>query len=138
MKPFKQLVSGRNGDCFRACVASLLEVEPASVPHFFEHGDAERGFANLDVWLLHTRDLSWIEFAWPGDVPLNDLLASLEDANPGTYYVIGGIGAGGGNHVVIARGGMIVHDPGWNNAGLRGPNSNGVWTVGILASALHK
>lgn len=133
MTPYKQLGPD---DCFRTVIASLLDIGPIAVPHFFADHDAAEGFEHLNKWLAG-HGLTYIEFAWPGSIPLAELLGGLASANPDRYFIVGGYGVGD-NHVVIARNGIVVCDPSWSNRGLTGPNSEGVWTIGILAGAVHK
>lgn len=102
MKPVDQTVFGDpGGDCFRACVASLLELDLDQVPHFaardwprsLELWLAERGLC--DVWICWTPD---------GWVP------------PGPH--IRGGQCSRGSHAVVAVGAEIVHDPHPSREGL--------------------
>lgn len=43
--------AGINGDCFRCCVASVLNLDYESVPHFMER-PADDWFAKFASWLL--------------------------------------------------------------------------------------
>ncbi len=71
MKPTQQTILGDNGDCFRACVASILELPIADVPHFcvappdwwerFGQWLMERGYCAVEVRLP-------AEFAVPADI----------------------------------------------------------------------
>lgn len=133
MQPYKQLL---DDDCFRTVVASLLDIGPIAVPHFFEDHSADVGFRRLNDWLAD-HGLTYIEFAWPGTIDLSEFLQALGEMNPDRYFIVGGRGVTD-NHVVIVKNGQIVSDPSWSNRGLTGPNSEGVWTVGILAGAVHK
>lgn len=57
------------GDCFRACIASILDLEIDDVPNFNEHGDdwwcafgkwlASRGMVAFEVWIPDGGDQSW-------------------------------------------------------------------------------
>lgn len=50
MQPaYQQHISGESGDCWRCCIASILEVEPEAVPNF-RVTEAENMFA-VEEWL---------------------------------------------------------------------------------------
>lgn len=72
MKPvFQQIIDQQRGDCIRACVATLLNLEPEDVPNFAEapsgyswiecanHWLAERGLALFQTTWLEDRYASW-------------------------------------------------------------------------------
>jgi hypothetical protein len=102
VRPVLQSVSGPDGDCFAACVASLLEVDLAAVPDLAAAGD--RWASVLRRWLA-ARGLR-VDFR-PGDGrPLAD-----QRNPPRGYAVVGQRGRDGSVHAVVCRDGRIVHDP---------------------------
>jgi sulfur carrier protein ThiS len=139
MTPCKMIVepgTGR-GDCFRSCVAALLDVGPIAVPHFFEHGDALRGWADFEQWLFETHNLAWCEMTFPGSLTVGDLLDGLRYQLKDTYAMLLGYGFTE-NHAVVILNGEIVCDPSWTNMGINGPSTNGVYGVGLLIPARMK
>jgi hypothetical protein len=102
MRPVLQSVPGPDGDCYAACVASILEVGLAEVPDLAAAGD--RWAAVLRGWL--GRRGMHVGFR-PGDGrPLAD------QADPPQGYAITGQRVLDGSvHAVVCRDGRIVHDP---------------------------
>lgn len=111
--------NGQHGDCMRACIASLLDLPRAEVPHFLQAaaGDPET-FWNLIFdfceklgfeYLPHLPDFS------PG------MAATL-----GGYHVIAGPSPRGGGvwHAVVGLNGEIAFDPHPSRAGLAGDRTD--------------
>jgi hypothetical protein len=102
MRPVLQAVPGPDGDCFAACVASLLEIELAEVPDLAAAGD--RWASVLRRWLA-ARGLR-VDFRLGDRRPLGD------QADPPPGPVIAGQRVLDGSvHAVVCRDGRIVHDP---------------------------
>lgn len=125
MKPVKQQFihdpeSGLHGDCQRAVIASLLELDITDVPHFGLLGkddsniywDELQKFVNKFgyIWLV-TKASSPIGI-WGYDGPI--------------YHEISGPSPRGNSitHAVIGRNGEIVFDPHPSNAGLDGDQAD--------------
>lgn len=108
MTPIDQQHSDKgNGDCMRACVASILDLPMEAVPHFVKNGNAAmyhsvlkafmyaHGWKNKDVG-RHDGVLRWKPYHINGYY-----LASVPSANyEGVYHA-----------VIIDREGVVVHDP---------------------------
>ena len=92
MTPVNQTILDiERGNCLPACLASILEVELDDVPLYLDK----------DVWLARYRD--WLhERGWK--------LRSHQSA-PETDYYLAQYPREGRSHVVICRGGEVVHDP---------------------------
>lgn len=66
MKPVQQLRRNENGDCLRACIASLLDLDAEQVPDFAEINPKEvlngwpKWWLELQSWLMH-RGLFFLE-----------------------------------------------------------------------------
>lgn len=59
MKPTPQLIdSPVNGDCFRACVASILEVDPATLPNISDPRYKDRYWLGVMNEALASRNLA--------------------------------------------------------------------------------
>jgi hypothetical protein len=118
------------GDCLRACVASILEIEPPEqVPHIFEDGEGDEAakFARLTAY-LETIGLAPFWTLFPGDAPLQSVLDTMAHNNPGCHYILYAA-TEENNHVVVCKGSEIVHDPAWSKRKICKPNSGGAWGV---------
>lgn len=104
------------GDCFRACVASILEMPLGDVPHFCEEGDHEgKWFRWFRSWLFE-RGMSVVTYKWNGEHPPHALvgycLVSVPsrhpDAQPGWLHsVVGRSELDSDGQLTL----HIVHDP---------------------------
>lgn len=106
MKPVDQEYlhnkDGAVGDCFRACIASILEVPIAAVPHFALLGSRWHRVAEAYLSALG-RQLLWET----GDPP-KGVWAIVTVQSPRNPDV---------KHSVIYRDGVLVHDPHPSKAG---------------------
>lgn len=102
MKPVMQTKLGVGGDCFLACLASLLEIPIETIPEF----------QNMDAW--HTPLISFIEShgcEFYGSAYGRDI-KTYSPGIDGYYIVTGGSPRGlARGHSVIYRNGVMVHDP---------------------------
>lgn len=112
------------GDCQRACIASLLDIPIADVPHFLRDadGDAElfwdgvydfveaRGFEYVPMQVNHQQDLTTAQ----------------------GFHIIGGPSPRGGGllHAVVGKDGAIYFDPHPSKDGLAGDPSE--WTFDYI------
>ena len=98
-----------NGDCLRACLASLLELPLKAVPHFMETAEKARTWPIALAKWLHGRGLDLDVLHPPGDVPA--VLKYMAAHHPSEHYMLLGRSGPDFGHVVIGKGGKIVHDP---------------------------
>lgn len=97
MKPVTQSRTGEDGTCFRACIASILEVPESRVPDF-------GAFGNDDCW--------WDDIqTWLGKAGLEYRRLPVGSGKPTGYSTIEGISPRGGLHACVAYDGELVHDP---------------------------
>lgn len=125
--------NGTYGDCVRACIASVMELDAEAVPHFF-HDDPPGLVANHRIreWLRsHKLAPFWVHY--PAEMKLEDILAIMAELNTGVPLIVYGACEGGGDHVVICQDGKMTHNPSWLGGSLTGPGSHGYWTVLVLA-----
>lgn len=112
MKPVDQAnFTPTGGDCFSACVASILEMPLAEVP-FFNEPPAEEWWPRFKSW-LHARDLDATFYDNScGDVALHHV--------PPGFSIAGGASRRftGVMHACVASYGLVVHDPHPSRAGL--------------------
>lgn len=95
------------GNCFQACIASILELELNDVPHFCNGVNKQEFNANLLRWLLE-RNLYPVVFE--GDWDYANFLHG--------YYIARCKVADDMSHSVICRNGKLIHDPHPNSKGL--------------------
>lgn len=124
MKPIHQTIFGNGengtprGNCFAACIASILELSLDEVPNFCARHADWREAANL--W-LSDRGLFYVDVNLPGD--LRD-----EHVRFWGYHVISGVSPRNIRHSVVGFGGSMVFDPHPSGAGLL----EGEWEYGFL------
>lgn len=97
------------GDCFRACLASILEMDPSDVPHFVELGGDK-------WWILATE---WCEengLSLTYSFKANGIREHLP-----LYWIASGKSPRGDfNHSVVFFGDEMVHDPHPSRDGIEG------------------
>lgn len=124
--------NGTFGDCLRAVVASMLELNAEDVPHFYhDNCDGETGHERLRVFLQMDDLVPFVSY-FPGNENLENILQSQAVLNPNVYYLLF-CSTDDGDHVVICQDGRIVHNPSWVQSKVTGPNSNGYWGVMVFA-----
>ena len=127
--------SGRYGDCLRACVASMLDMEanPEAVPHF-AHDGASADVVNerLRQYLTEHHGLAPWWAHYDPDLSLAEVLEAFKGGG-GPHFMLFGQTADGGDHVVICRDGAVAHDPAWWRVPLAKPGSHGAWSVLVFA-----
>lgn len=125
-------VSGVVGDCYRAAIASLMELPLWVVPHVYEDptADPDRQLAAFKNW-LGLRGITLIQVKYPGDTPLEFVLTSMHVMSPNVFHLLSGTSVNNVGHVVVCLNAEIVHNP-TPGATLTGPLSNGYWEVEFL------
>jgi len=121
------------GDCFRACIASLLETDAPHVLH--DNCDADRQRQRIDVWLA-PRGLAFVEF--PLAVPtLKEALkfGGTFTQFSGIHYMLSGRSHRDTGHYIVCRGSQAAHNP---TPGIKivKPFADGVFWMGIIADRL--
>lgn len=119
MKPVSQTVlygedAYGNGNCFDACLASLMELPLWMVPHFYQMWGRPDRFKRLDLWL----DLFGLELEFTDD------LNSTDTREPPQFYIVSGPSPRNPNtgHAVIfdRDSKSMVHDPHYSGLGIAG------------------
>lgn len=100
MKKVYQTKFGKpEGNCFPACLASILEIDIDQVPNFHEGNGV--WYKKYREW-FNKYDLSLVAIMnWEGQ----------EDACPQVYAIVGGLGPRGLQHSTVYFGLDMVHDP---------------------------
>ena len=134
MKPVNSTIEhkpeeGKFGNCFQACMASILELPIEHVPHFYDNADEREnaqmseeakqwvnertGYTLIDVPFIAPQGNEHFTF----DLLVKETLAFLF---PNIHVMVTGKSGGGDyNHIVIVKDGEVVHDP--NDSGIEGP-----------------
>lgn len=97
-----------NGNCFAACLASLLDAPLWMIPPF-EDMFGRGGGIYID------RCEEWLEKTYRLELVLTD--GHKPNALP-EYYIASGRSARGVMHAVIYRSGVLVHDPHFSDSGI--------------------
>lgn len=104
MKPVYQTIFGKpDGNCFAACIASILEMDLEEVPNFCK-GDNPRWMFDLNEW-LHQFGLGALTVSFHDEIPLTM-----------GWCCVGGYGGPEGvMHEVVMKDMKMVHNPheGW-------------------------
>lgn len=132
-KPAQGLV----GDCFRTCVACVLNEDRDNVPHFFglhfncdnpEEVVTPKAHESLNEW-LKPKGLKFMEYPLEADrAQLENYLAVIAP----DQYVLIGCNSKNGGHSVVMKGRYYMWDPSIDNSGCVGPMSDGYYWVGVF------
>ncbi len=102
--------NGVYGDCFRTCIAIILDDDPETIPNFCDpsqfddHKKATRKF-------LNGRGLDLYTTMYPGDIAFNDVLFTVGHYNPDIPVIITGKSPRGVSHCIVAMNGEVFCDP---------------------------
>lgn len=119
MKPVMQTETGDSGNCFSACLASVLELPIEEVPNFF-HGEDK----SPEAWWRRAR--AWLETQGFGIVCMtvdSDHHDPLHWYHPDAYLIVAGKSERGRDHAIVCRGGRMIHDPHPSQTGIIRPES---------------
>ncbi len=110
MKPVTQDIFGKpHGNCFAACVASILELPLHVVPNVMRFDD---WFERVNWW-LRRRGLFLIEMNWWDPYFVKRYYRD-------EFFIASGPAARGVDHCVIYRGTELAHEPHPDRTGLIG------------------
>jgi hypothetical protein len=108
----------RPGNCFAACIATVLDLELHQVPHFIEYGitfgdakDPHTASSGSHWWAMFLGFMAG-RGLWVLE------LDSEVDAAPGELVLVAGMSPRGVVHQVIYRDGQLWHDPHPSRAGV--------------------
>jgi hypothetical protein len=127
------------GDCYRACLASILNVPASFVPHFAEEYKHQDSFhEEVDAWLAPF-GLVTFNMVMSPEEPAADVPVFWNNINPGVPAILSGLAYNFGRHSVVIHNGN-VYDP--SGAGMVSPippwrqpdgnmHSGGWWISGV-------
>ena len=132
---FHKPAEGEIGDCFRTCVACVLDMDVEKVPHAFKDvwkpdGSCVVPEAHeiMNRWLAHL-NLKFVEYPIEATREQLDLYLGhfLKDT-----HVLLGCNSKHGGHSVVAMNGDYIWDPSKDDSGCVGPMDDGYWWIGLL------
>lgn len=119
MKPVMQTVTGRGGNCFAACLASILELPITDVPNFFDLAPDEPG-----PWWKVVRD--WLRPHGFGIITIAfEKAESWDELCLDGYHIVSGKSPRmeGAHHSTVWYRGRMVHDPHPDQSGIPAPET---------------
>ena len=131
---------GQNGDCFRCCIASILELPARNVPHFYQNV-ANGGYTTPEedrrvVAWFQALHMSYFETGYKQN--FYSMMQFMGDLTPDLTYVLSGGTADHFAHSVVCRGNQIIHNPASETIAdpLPRPCADGYYRVGIIVRNL--
>lgn len=106
--------NGQYGDCMRATIASILELESNEVPHFYENGD-DKDFDKSKCDFLASLGLVEMTLNYP---ELFEYKSYTLNGLTGIYHLMSGYTERKTYHSVVGCDGVMVHDPHPSKSGL--------------------
>lgn len=127
-------------DCFKCCIASMLNLAYEQVPHFYQNQPLG-GFATPELqatireWFA-VRELQYVELAYAA--PPDGIRETFGGIYPRLTYLLAGLSQAGHPHAVVCRGARVIFDP-FETVGFRGGVTetlpNGKTHVGLIVVA---
>ncbi len=109
MKPVDQTLFGdKEGNCYAACLASILELPIEDVPNFC--AESKNWLERAEEWLRVRHSLTMLGFRPRGEGALYCI--------PTMWHLISGKAERGLDHAVVAFQGKVQHDPHPSRVGL--------------------
>jgi hypothetical protein len=130
MTPVKQTKFGTEGNCFNACIASLLDLKIDQVPEL-QGWEDEQWITELNEWLINRGQVYF-------ELRIAKTESTLFFRNKDFYHVLIGQSPrlDGYDHCVVGRKGIIIHDPHPDNIGI--VDNDSYIKIGIIASTCIK
>ena len=121
---------GIYGDCYRTCIACILNLQPKTVPNFAQlyWDDNEKWDEENRKWLKE-RNLGIASIAFQQE--LSSLLEDLKKFND-IYFILTGRSRNNTNHAVVCYNGKIIHDPSIDNSGIIDYATDGYYHIELL------
>jgi hypothetical protein len=147
--------TGEFGDCWRACIASILDLTADDVPNFFHIADRRAGdgpecnklaYDLAREWLAE-RGLGIFRVWVTGEWSLEKVLDQYGTFSPEVPFIVHGTPAGVAQgeeaHAVLALGRKLLHDP--SGAGIGSPclctckpDCPGLWWLDVISFAVPR
>jgi hypothetical protein len=128
------------GDCYRAVIASILNLELKAVPHFGAEATAAPtwDFQRRVDEFLAARGLVEIRMNFAAPDGLGPLLQVISAGCPGVCFILSGVANNGFGHAVVSCDGEIIHDSNPAKVGIAGPYPGYGFGVTFIGAAIAK
>ncbi len=117
MKPVQQTRLGKEGNCFAACLASILELPLEAIPDLMD-SRCNTWLEKYNDWLLDSFRLYLWNLAPASDLPSGVVCMATHMCQQPAFHLIGGKSERGRMHSVVGFQGKLVFDPHPDNVGL--------------------
>lgn len=119
------------GDCYRACIASIIEVSVTDIPHPGIHGEGAwfDQMKVMDRWLAERG-------YWTFGLKIKSEDLALYQEHAVGFYILGGKSPRA-PHFVVARHSAIVHDPHPEGGGLVA-DADDTWNMQFVCYGARK
>lgn len=122
---------GIYGDCMRATVASIFDLELGQVPHFADESLFPDGHAKAMRDWLRPQGLTFMFYGVQLGEEFDTFRQNLIDFEIDAFHMLGGC-VGSTRHMVVAQYGAMVHDPSGLNSSLEPDVETGSFDVGFF------
>ena len=129
------------GDCYKCCIASILELSYEAVPHFYKNGlngDPKEVQDEIDKWFFERGIPKIVVHFLPheDDEGPAHVLNYMQNVNPNFYYVLNGQSCVSGvGHSVVCLGSEIVFDS--TGSGVTHPDeADNLYNIEIYATPI--
>lgn len=110
-------------DCFRCCVASVLDWPYEDVPDFMEGSTVTVSTDYMDRWFA-SHGLVLLRFPIPVATPLQ-ARTMVAASQPPVCYILSGLTKKGVGHAVVCLGSQVAHDPAVPSQPIYAPHETG-------------
>lgn len=150
MRFYKQRVmhdpdNGKTGDCFRTCIACMLDVDPSRVPNFMHleyKGDTMVAvWRKVNKWLATRHGVQMVEipFVIDPDTDFELQVLGIGRRFKDMKYLFSGLSPRGYQHCTIYQEGRLLHDPSPLSGGIVGPDEDSlVWAGFFISHSIHE
>jgi hypothetical protein len=115
-----------------------MNLDSELVPHFADNGVSGSQSRTAAREWLNRFGYTVTAFGVP-DEPLEAVMHWMNAENPDTTWLLFGSTARpgqpqtGGDHVVVCKGGAVVHDPAWVPTSIKQVGSCGYWEIWVVS-----
>ena len=126
---------GLIGDCFRTCIACVLNLDPEAIPHYYKQLWQGKDI-NVTPEVREATN-NWLSkygvlfVETPLDATMEQLGTYLKHYYTNMYVIIGCNSKNGG-HSVVMKNDDYMWDPSIDNSGCVGPMDDGYYWIGLI------
>ncbi len=125
---------GEIGDCFRTCIACVLDLNRDEVPHVFYDNWKDGEVVTVEAHKQLNDYLAEYDLVF-AETPLQATREQLNTYLAHYYkdmYVVVGCNSKNGGHSVVMCNGDYMWDPSIDNSGCVGPMEDGYYWIGLI------